>query len=133
MTGVFGRGFNDHLHNLKDGKIQTEKSRVENIKEVSEWHTEGALGDAAATIMQGMPNTIIKWMGYALDAADLLTVQSRAVTTGQIRTTDSYTHNTLYDATNPNPNHWVEVPGFRSAIQQRQSKHLQAKTSILLQ
>ncbi len=115
VTGVFSRAFNDNLgHKRQNGQIQTDKSRVEDFKEVGEWQTEAAVGDVPAHIMQGAPIFVVKAAGYALDAADVLSVQSRSVTTGQVRVTDSYTHNTLYDTTNPNPENWTEIPGFRS-------------------
>jgi len=74
----------------------------------------GAVGDIAAEGLQRIPHPIARGAGHALDAADVLSVQSRVVTTGQNQVTETYTRETLWNVTGPNPSSWTEVPGARS-------------------
>jgi len=112
VTGVFSRGFNDHLHSLQEGQKNTYHRRLVNFKEEGEWQTTWAAGDLAAAMMQRSGVPLVLGTGYVLDAADVLSVQTRTVTTGQSTVVDTYVHETLYDTTNPD--NWVEVLGFRS-------------------
>ncbi len=124
QTAAFAHFFNAEMSarrgsadkDLRDGSVHVDKSRLEDIYETGEWDTIGAVGDILASIMQRVPHPEIQGAGYALDLADVLSVQSRMVTVGQVRLTETYSYDTLYDATGSpnNPDLWSEVPGFRS-------------------
>ncbi len=88
--------------------------RLESVSQEGEWTTNVALGDLAATAIGTFPYAGSKVLSVALDAIDLVSIQSRQVIVGQNYINETYEYDTYYSGSLNEPSSWVEVPGVRS-------------------
>jgi hypothetical protein len=114
LMAWFGLGGEQKEGTLNIGKIHQSTQQLVDILIEDEWTTVAAIGDALASLIGVIPDHRAKALSVIIDSADVASVQSRRVVTGQNYLNEVYEYDTLYKGVVNEPRNWVEYPGVRS-------------------
>ncbi len=115
VSGFYQNIFNNQGERAKShrGQVAEEQSTVVETREEREWEVKVAAGDYVADRLQGSPHLGAKVLSKAVDELDVLNMQTRTVTTSQVRETKTIVYDTWFEGPTDDPKSWVEVPYVR--------------------